>query len=120
MEDVGSAYAWADFAVTSAGAVTLAELAIVGLPALVVPLARAAFDHQTANARAFAAITGAPWVAEGDFDTERLAALVASVVSPDDAWRAASARMRRAAHIDAAEAVVRACLALVDAKASRI
>jgi UDP-N-acetylglucosamine:LPS N-acetylglucosamine transferase len=42
----------------SAGAVTLAELAAAGVPALVVPLASAALDHQVANARAFAEATG--------------------------------------------------------------
>lgn len=110
--DIAAAYAWADFAVTSAGAVTLAELAVVGLPALVVPLADAAFDHQTANARAFAALTGVPWVSEDTFRAEPLADLVARLLTSDEAWSAASAGIRRAARADAADAVVRACRTL--------
>jgi UDP-N-acetylglucosamine--N-acetylmuramyl-(pentapeptide) pyrophosphoryl-undecaprenol N-acetylglucosamine transferase len=113
VDDVADAYARADFVVTSAGAVTLAELAVVGLPAFVVPLARAAFDHQTANARAFAALTDVPWVAEEAFAPDALADVVATVLGSEGEWRSASARIRRAARPDAADAVVRACRALV-------
>lgn len=115
LDDMAAAYAWADFVVTSAGAGTLAELAVVGLPALVVPLARAAFGHQITNARAFAALTEAPWVTEDAFAPGVLADLVAPVLGSDVAWRAASARIRRAARPDAADAVARACLALLNA-----
>ena len=113
VDDMAAAYAWADFVVTCAGAVTLAELAVAGVPALVVPLARAAFDHQTANARAFAAVTAMPWSSEADWDPAPLAERVASVLGSEDAWLEASATIRRAGRDDAAEAVVRACLAHV-------
>jgi UDP-N-acetylglucosamine--N-acetylmuramyl-(pentapeptide) pyrophosphoryl-undecaprenol N-acetylglucosamine transferase len=49
--DMPSRYRWADLAVCRAGALTLAELALAGLPALLVPYPHAADDHQTANAR---------------------------------------------------------------------
>jgi UDP-N-acetylglucosamine--N-acetylmuramyl-(pentapeptide) pyrophosphoryl-undecaprenol N-acetylglucosamine transferase len=112
LDDMAAAYAAADFVVTSAGANTLAELAVAGLPALVVPLASAAFDHQTVNARAFAALTEVPWTKEEAFAPDPLADAVASILGSDAAWRAASARIRRAARADAADAVVRACLVL--------
>lgn len=71
--DMPAAYAAADVAITAAGAVTLAELVAAGLPALTVPLASAAADHQTANARAFAAAGHGRWVAEADWAREALA-----------------------------------------------
>src|SRR5262249_57700365 len=49
LHDLPAAYRWADVAIACAGAVTLAELAVVALPALLVPLATAALDHQRAN-----------------------------------------------------------------------
>jgi len=49
--DMPSRYRWADLAVCRAGALTLAELALAGLPALLVPYPHAADDHQSANAR---------------------------------------------------------------------
>ncbi len=50
--DMPVRYRWADVAVSRAGALTVAELAMAGLPALLVPYPFAADDHQGANARA--------------------------------------------------------------------
>ena len=54
IDDMASAYAWADLVVCRAGALTVAELCSVGLPALFVPYPGAVDDHQTANARPMA------------------------------------------------------------------
>jgi len=54
IDDMASAYAWADLVVCRAGALTVAELCAVGLPALFVPYPGAVDDHQTANARPMA------------------------------------------------------------------
>lgn len=48
------AYAVADVVVARAGAISVSELCIIGLPAILVPLPTAAEDHQTSNARALA------------------------------------------------------------------
>jgi UDP-N-acetylmuramate--alanine ligase len=56
---MGDAYAWADLAVGRAGAGTLAELAAVRLPAILVPSPNVADDHQTHNARSLADVGGA-------------------------------------------------------------
>jgi len=109
LEDMAGAYAWADCAVACGGAATLAELATAGLPALLVPLSWAALDHQTANVRAFARETGAPWTREADWDPERHAADLARWATSLDAWRAASAARRRASRPDAARRVAEAC-----------
>ncbi len=50
IDDMASAYRGADVVVCRAGATTLAELGIVGKPAILVPLPTAADDHQTKNA----------------------------------------------------------------------
>ena len=47
-------YAESDLALCRSGALTVAELAMAGLPALLVPYPHAADDHQSANARAAA------------------------------------------------------------------
>ncbi len=46
------AYAAADIAVTRAGALTISELSIVGMPSIMVPFPYASEDHQTRNAMA--------------------------------------------------------------------
>jgi UDP-N-acetylglucosamine--N-acetylmuramyl-(pentapeptide) pyrophosphoryl-undecaprenol N-acetylglucosamine transferase len=104
IDDIAAAYAWADHAITCAGAVTLAELGAVRLPALVVPLGAAALDHQTANARACAAVTGIRWTSEREFDADRVAGELAEM-----ALSGALSGTRAGRSADAATAVVDAC-----------
>ncbi|MFN4219034.1 MAG: glycosyltransferase, partial [Candidatus Bipolaricaulia bacterium] len=54
IHEMGVALATADVVICRAGAATLAELAALGKPAIVVPWPRSAGDHQTANAKQLA------------------------------------------------------------------
>jgi undecaprenyldiphospho-muramoylpentapeptide beta-N-acetylglucosaminyltransferase len=67
------AYAAADVVVARSGATTVAELAALGLPSVLVPWPQATEDHQTANARALGDAGAAVVVAEKEFDAARLA-----------------------------------------------
>ena len=71
-KDMAGAYAWADLVICRAGALTLAELAAAGAPAILVPYPHAVDDHQTRNAEAMVAAGGARLVAEGDDFVRRL------------------------------------------------
>ena len=51
IEDMAAAYAAADVVLTRAGALTLAELAVVQKPAILIPYPHAAGNHQELNAR---------------------------------------------------------------------
>jgi UDP-N-acetylglucosamine--N-acetylmuramyl-(pentapeptide) pyrophosphoryl-undecaprenol N-acetylglucosamine transferase len=50
IQDMASAYAWADLVICRAGALTLAELCAAGVGSLLVPYPHAVDDHQTRNA----------------------------------------------------------------------
>jgi len=60
-DDVAERLARAHLVISRAGASTVAELAAVGRPAVMIPYPHATDDHQAANARAFAD-AGAGWV----------------------------------------------------------
>lgn len=60
------AYAVADLVVARAGAISVSELCLVRLPAILVPLPTAAEDHQTSNARALSARGAAVLVKDAD------------------------------------------------------
>ena len=75
--DMSLVYSAADAVVCRAGASTLAELNALGIPVIVVPWAASADDHQSHNARAFAAQTGAPVLNENDAPRDFAAALAA-------------------------------------------
>jgi len=64
MWEMDALFSLADIVITRCGASTLAEIASLGIPAILVPWPDAADDHQTANARAFSEICGAPIVNE--------------------------------------------------------
>lgn len=51
INNMAEAYAWADVIVCRAGALTVSEIANIGLPAIFIPLPHAVDDHQTKNAK---------------------------------------------------------------------
>ncbi len=113
IEDMAAAYRRADLAVACAGAGTLAELAMTGLPALLVPLARAADDHQSANAR-WMERRGAAWmVREADWDPIALAAVLHTGLMDPDQWRTRVAALRRLAAPQAVDEIVMDCRRLL-------
>ncbi len=74
-------YQAADLAVCRAGAMTVAELAVIGLPAVLVPLPVAPGDHQTANAGALVRAGAALLLLDGDCTPSGLAAAVDAMAS---------------------------------------
>jgi UDP-N-acetylglucosamine--N-acetylmuramyl-(pentapeptide) pyrophosphoryl-undecaprenol N-acetylglucosamine transferase len=95
----------ADLVVSRAGAMTLAELAALGRPAVLVPLPGAPADHQRRNAEAMARAGAAVVLADEDCTPARLAAVVTRLL--DDPRRRAEmgAAAARLARLDATERV---------------
>jgi UDP-N-acetylglucosamine--N-acetylmuramyl-(pentapeptide) pyrophosphoryl-undecaprenol N-acetylglucosamine transferase len=76
IEDMAAAYAWADLVICRAGALTVAELCAVGVPALFVPYPAAVDDHQTANAGPMAEAGAALIIPEAELTPDSLATLL--------------------------------------------
>ncbi|PCI18797.1 MAG: undecaprenyldiphospho-muramoylpentapeptide beta-N-acetylglucosaminyltransferase [Piscirickettsiaceae bacterium] len=51
IDDMQKVYSWADIVICRAGAMTVSEVSVMGLPAILVPLPGAIDDHQTKNAQ---------------------------------------------------------------------
>ena len=112
IEDMAEAYAWADLTICRAGATTLAELLVLGRPALLIPFAGAADNHQEHNARA-ALDAGAAWMLredqlDGGEVERRLQALLDDPAPLAEVSRAA----KRLAKPDAAQEIARALLGM--------
>ena len=86
-EEMADVMRRADLVVSRAGATTLAELAAVGRPAVLVPLPGAADGHQQANAELLAARGAAEMLLEPDLSGGRLAARVLALVMEDERRR---------------------------------
>jgi UDP-N-acetylglucosamine--N-acetylmuramyl-(pentapeptide) pyrophosphoryl-undecaprenol N-acetylglucosamine transferase len=109
--DMPAAYACADAAVARAGASTLAELAMVGLPAVLVPYPHAAEDHQTANANAYVSAGAAELLPESRITGPALAAVLRQWWSDETLLRRMSHAMRGLAYPHAAESMAAEILA---------
>ena len=76
IEDMADAYQWADLVICRAGALTVSELAALGLPAIFVPLPYAVDDHQTKNAQVLVEIGAAYLVKQSQLTPAELARLI--------------------------------------------
>lgn len=116
IDDMAAAYAWADLVICRAGALTVSELAAVGLAAILVPFPAAVDDHQTHNARYLTEAGAGILIPDGELTPERLAREL-TVLCGDRARLLDMARRARArAMPDAAETLVRAVIEAAGAR----
>ncbi len=107
IRDMAEEYRAADIIVSRAGATTIAELGIVGKPAILVPYPFAANNHQELNAEEMVE-RGAAFMLkqEGPDDGNRLATLVGSLARDAHKRRDMAAAMRALGRPDAARRIV--------------
>jgi UDP-N-acetylglucosamine--N-acetylmuramyl-(pentapeptide) pyrophosphoryl-undecaprenol N-acetylglucosamine transferase len=110
---LASRYQWADVALCRAGALTVAELAMAGLPALLVPYPYAADDHQRANARALEQAGAGRLLDPAGFDGKLLAGALGSLLERPESLLEMGRRARSLARPDAAQRIVEACRAML-------
>jgi UDP-N-acetylglucosamine--N-acetylmuramyl-(pentapeptide) pyrophosphoryl-undecaprenol N-acetylglucosamine transferase len=95
----------ADVVVSRAGGSTVGELAVVGTPAILVPLPIAPRDHQTANAEALVQVGGAVRVPDGELDVDRLEEELAPLVKDPERRERMGSAARTIGRRDAAARV---------------
>jgi UDP-N-acetylglucosamine--N-acetylmuramyl-(pentapeptide) pyrophosphoryl-undecaprenol N-acetylglucosamine transferase len=103
--DVADRLRMAHLVIARAGASTVAELAIAGRPAILVPLPGAIDDHQSANATALAVAGGAWVIPQSGFTVISLADRLATLLSEPAALAGAASNARLVARPDAASAL---------------
>lgn len=109
VHDMGAAYAAARLVVARAGAMTIAELAAAGRPAVLVPYPFAAGDHQTANAREVEREGAARVVPQEELTPEGLAELVGGLLADGATLDRMAAAARGSANAGARERIAAAC-----------
>ncbi len=116
IDNMADAYQEADIAISCAGAATLAELAVLGMPVLLVPLSKAANNHQLSNAAAFVRVTSGGWQSEDRWSRDDLLGTIARLLRDPTAWREASEGVRRFAKPDASRILIADCEANIQAR----
>lgn len=103
----------ADVAVCRSGGTTVAELAVVGLGGILVPLPIAPGDHQRHNAAALVAADAAVLLDDADCTPDGLGAVLTPLIEEPDRLRAMSVAAWGLGHPDAADAAAALVLAQV-------
>ncbi len=111
MEDL---YRRSRLVVARSGAISLAEFAAAGLPAVLVPLPSAMDDHQRTNALALTLSGAAVAYEETKASTETFAPLVVSLWKDEQRRSAMADEMRRTARPDSGREIAEALVRLAD------
>jgi UDP-N-acetylglucosamine--N-acetylmuramyl-(pentapeptide) pyrophosphoryl-undecaprenol N-acetylglucosamine transferase len=101
--DLPARIAAAQLVISRSGASTVAELAAIGRPSILVPLPHALDQDQRANAGVLETAGGAIRIDQPDFTPEPLAALIASLSREPDRLARMAAAAKAAGTLDAAE-----------------
>jgi len=92
--DVPSRMSEAQLVISRAGASSVADIAVIGRPAILIPFAAATEDHQTANAKGLSQAGGAIVIPESRLAVEALSEPIASVLTnPQGASQMAQAAL---------------------------
>ncbi|MER6309694.1 UDP-N-acetylglucosamine--N-acetylmuramyl-(pentapeptide) pyrophosphoryl-undecaprenol N-acetylglucosamine transferase [Streptomyces sp. NPDC001657] len=106
------AYAAADLVVCRAGSATVAELATIGMPAVLVPYPHAPGDHQTHNARVLSDDGAAVLLPDAETTAERLDALLTPLLTDPARLAAMGAAADPGTHARAADLLAAKALTL--------
>jgi UDP-N-acetylglucosamine--N-acetylmuramyl-(pentapeptide) pyrophosphoryl-undecaprenol N-acetylglucosamine transferase len=116
LDDMPARFAQANLVMARSGASTVAELAAAGKPALLVPFAAAADDHQTRNAEEMVKAGAAVMLKEPDLtDHEKLRATLVDLLRSKERLAAMSAAALTLAHPQAAEDIANRLVSLAGA-----
>ncbi|MDQ7011063.1 MAG: glycosyltransferase, partial [Mariprofundaceae bacterium] len=96
-------YASGDLLVARAGAMTVSETAMCGMPCIFIPLPHAADQHQLHNARSMAEAGGARVVEQHDASPDQLATLLKTLLFDHEILAAMSRHAHNVAPLDARE-----------------
>ena len=103
---MAEAYGWADLIICRAGAMTVAEVAAVGLASILVPYPAAVDDHQTENGKYLVKAGAAVLMQESEISIDKLADVVNELINYREKLLEMAQRGREAARRDATSRVV--------------
>ncbi|MBU2552185.1 MAG: undecaprenyldiphospho-muramoylpentapeptide beta-N-acetylglucosaminyltransferase [Proteobacteria bacterium] len=117
IQDMGRVYQAADLVLGRAGALTVAEVAAMGLPAVFVPLPTAASNHQEINARSLADVGAARIILQRDLTADTLAGVLAELMNDLSGLVDMAKAARNTARPAAAREIRDHCLTFLEAAA---
>lgn len=108
INNMSEMYAWADVVICRAGALTIAELACVGVASVLVPFPHAVDDHQTYNARYLSDAGAAKLIQQTEFNVQKATAILSSLTREN--CLAMAIKARALAKPEATSSVAKICM----------
>ncbi len=112
IEDMAAAYSWADLVICRAGALTVSELAAVGVASILVPYPYAVDDHQTGNALYLSDEGAAILIPQSDMTEEKLVDHILDLTQHRERLIDMATKARGLAHPEATRQVADICIEL--------
>lgn len=110
--DMADVYRQADIFVSRAGATTLAEIGVIGKPAILIPYPHAADDHQAKNGTWYTDSGAAVMFDQAALDGQRLGDEVLAICGDDERYQRMAGAMKKLGITNAAERIVDICVEL--------
>lgn len=114
IDDMEGAYRWADLIICRSGALTVSELAAVGLASILVPYPHAVDDHQTKNAQILVDAGASILLPQSEMDSVTLSAELARLASNRELLQQMGKKARDVAVTDATQKVASVCIELAE------
>jgi UDP-N-acetylglucosamine--N-acetylmuramyl-(pentapeptide) pyrophosphoryl-undecaprenol N-acetylglucosamine transferase len=105
-DDIPRRFSEAQLIISRSGASSVADIAVIGRPSILIPYAAATADHQTANARALVEADAAILIPEKLLDPGSLAAQIGLILTNPEAAAKMAGRARTAGRPDATDRLV--------------
>ena len=109
IDDIASAYQWADVVICRAGALTVSELAMAATPAIFVPLPHAVDDHQVKNAQYLVSRGSAVLIKQPELTSDGLTKKLTELFSEPEKLKNMAQSAFAAANIEATTNVANIC-----------
>lgn len=110
IHNMAELYSWADLVICRAGALTVAELACVGVASVLVPFPHAVDDHQTHNAKYLSDAGAAQLIQQTEFNTQKASEILNSLTR--DICLEMAINAKKLAKPEATATVARICMEL--------
>ena len=113
-DDIEEAYHWADLVIARAGALTISELSVLGLPSILIPYPQATDNHQFYNAKFLVDKNAAEMILDKDLEPEKLVQITKSFFLKKDKLKKASMAAYDETFVEATEKISDYCISIIE------
>jgi UDP-N-acetylglucosamine--N-acetylmuramyl-(pentapeptide) pyrophosphoryl-undecaprenol N-acetylglucosamine transferase len=119
MYDAATALSASDIVIGSAGAITIAEITVIGVPSILIPKTYTAENHQEYNARALEKEGAAKVILEKDLDGDTLIAAVEEIIENKNVLKTMSLNSKRMGNTDVENKIYESMVNLINTKSKK-